>query len=42
MSNALPTRPRSRTYWARKVHRYLGLFIGVQFIAWTVGGLYFS
>jgi uncharacterized iron-regulated membrane protein len=36
------TRKRSRSYWARKVHRYLGLFIGVQFIAWTVGGLYFS
>lgn len=42
MSNATPTRSRSRTFWARKVHRYLGLFIGVQFIAWTVGGLYFS
>lgn len=38
----MSTRKRSRSYWARKVHRYLGLFIGVQFIAWTVGGLYFS
>jgi hypothetical protein len=26
----------------RKVHRYLGLFIGVQFLMWTISGLYFS
>lgn len=26
----------------RKVHRYLGLAIGLQFIMWTVSGLYFS
>jgi len=26
----------------RKTHRYLGLFIGVQFLLWTLGGLYFS
>jgi len=26
----------------RKAHRYLGLFIGIQFLAWTVSGLYFS
>ena len=26
----------------RKIHRYLGLFIGIQFIMWTVSGLYFS
>ena len=26
----------------RKVHRYLGLFLGVQFLLWTVSGLYFS
>ncbi|MCM4158501.1 hypothetical protein FHG64_13030 [Antarcticibacterium flavum] len=26
----------------RKTHRYLGLFIGVQFIMWTVSGMYFS
>ncbi|MFY0602511.1 MAG: hypothetical protein JXQ93_01070 [Flavobacteriaceae bacterium] len=26
----------------RKTHRYLGLFIGVQFLFWTIGGLYFS
>lgn len=26
----------------RKTHRYLGLFIGIQFLFWTLGGLYFS
>lgn len=26
----------------RKTHRYLGLFIGIQFLCWTLGGLYFS
>ncbi|MFL1894973.1 PepSY domain-containing protein [Aquimarina sp. 2-A2] len=26
----------------RKTHRYLGLFIGVQFLLWTISGLYFS
>lgn len=26
----------------RKIHRYLGLFIGIQFLFWTIGGLYFS
>lgn len=26
----------------RKTHRYLGLLIGVQFLAWTISGLYFS
>jgi len=26
----------------RQTHRYLGLFIGIQFIMWTVSGLYFS
>lgn len=26
----------------RKSHRYLGVFIGLQFLLWTVGGLYFS
>lgn len=28
--------------YVRKGHRYLGLFLGIQFLAWTVGGLYFS
>ena len=26
----------------RKVHRYLGLFLGIQFLFWTISGLYFS
>lgn len=26
----------------RKTHRYLGLFIGIQFLFWTLSGLYFS
>jgi hypothetical protein len=26
----------------RKWHRYLGLILGIQFMAWSVGGLYFS
>ena len=25
-----------------KSHRYLGLFLGIQFLFWTIGGLYFS
>ncbi|MFY8005544.1 MAG: hypothetical protein ACOVNR_11880, partial [Chitinophagaceae bacterium] len=28
--------------YVRKTHRYLGLFLGIQFLAWTIGGLYFS
>ena len=30
------------TYYYRKTHRYLGVIIGVQFIFWTLGGLFFS
>jgi hypothetical protein len=26
----------------RKTHRYLGLFLGIQFLMWTVSGIYFS
>ena len=33
---------RSGTFRVRQIHRYLGLFIGIQFLLWTVGGLYFS
>ncbi|HEY9170157.1 MAG TPA: hypothetical protein VIN72_11765 [Lutibacter sp.] len=29
-------------YNTRKIHRYLGVFIGVQFFFWAFGGLYFS
>jgi hypothetical protein len=33
---------RSNAVKIRKTHRYLGLFIGIQFIFWTLSGLYFS
>lgn len=26
----------------RKTHRYLGLFLGIQFLMWTISGMYFS
>ena len=26
----------------RKIHRYLGLFLGIQFLFWTISGIYFS
>lgn len=26
----------------RKTHRYLGLFLGIQFLIWTISGMYFS
>ncbi|NHF61494.1 hypothetical protein FK220_019230 [Flavobacteriaceae bacterium TP-CH-4] len=26
----------------RKAHRYLGLILGIQFLLWTISGLYFS
>lgn len=38
----MPPKPKSPTYRVRQTHRYLGLFIGVQFVLWTLGGLYFS
>ncbi|UCF69537.1 MAG: peptidase M4 [Acidobacteriota bacterium] len=31
---------RARTF--RKIHRWLGVVIGIQFLMWTSGGLYFS
>lgn len=33
---------RNYKHYIRKSHRYLGLCIGVQFLFWTIGGLYFS
>jgi uncharacterized iron-regulated membrane protein len=33
---------KSNQYYIRKSHRYLGLMLGVQFLFWTLGGLYFS
>ncbi len=35
----------NKAHWQkliRKYHRYLGVFFGVQFLFWTLGGLYFS
>jgi uncharacterized iron-regulated membrane protein len=28
--------------WVRRFHRYMGVFFGIQFLMWTIGGLYFS
>lgn len=33
---------RNYKHFIRKSHRYLGVFIGIQFLFWTLGGLYFS
>jgi hypothetical protein len=33
---------RSKHYYIRKTHRYLGVILGIQFLFWTVSGLYFS
>lgn len=33
---------KSRHYYIRRTHRYLGVLLGIQFLLWTVGGLYFS
>ncbi|MBC5774683.1 hypothetical protein H8S95_11470 [Pontibacter sp. KCTC 32443] len=33
---------KSNNYYIRKSHRYLGIILGVQFLFWTLGGLYFS
>ena len=38
----MQSRSRSVSYRARRIHRWLGLFIGIQFLLWTAGGLYFS
>ncbi|HEY0651495.1 MAG TPA: hypothetical protein VGD65_00145 [Chryseosolibacter sp.] len=32
----------NKSLFLRKTHRYLGLFIGIQFLGWTITGLYFS
>lgn len=33
---------KSKHYYIRKSHRWLGLILGIQFLLWTIGGLYFS
>jgi len=32
----------NKQLFLRKTHRYLGLFIGIQFLGWTISGIYFS
>lgn len=33
---------KSNQYYIRKSHRILGVLLGIQFLMWTLGGLYFS
>ena len=33
---------RKISHKIRQAHRYLGLFLGIQFLMWTISGLYFS
>lgn len=33
---------KSKHYYIRRSHRYLGVLLGIQFLLWTLGGLYFS
>jgi hypothetical protein len=33
---------RNYKHYIRKSHRFLGVFLGIQFLLWTLGGLYFS
>ncbi|THU38024.1 hypothetical protein FAM09_15165 [Niastella caeni] len=33
---------KSKHFYIRKAHRYLGVILGIQFLLWTIGGLYFS
>ncbi|GAA5043915.1 hypothetical protein GCM10027429_33510 [Marivirga atlantica] len=33
---------KNNQYYVRKTHRWLGVIIGVQFLFWTISGLYFS
>lgn len=39
---AIEARKFNYKHYIRRAHRYLGVFIGIQFILWTLGGLYFS
>lgn len=33
---------KSKHFYIRKTHRYLGVILGIQFLFWTISGLYFS
>lgn len=41
-SSTHPSRHNPLTRRVRRWHRFLGLFIGIQFLGWVLGGLYFS
>ncbi|WP_029037386.1 PepSY domain-containing protein [Salinimicrobium xinjiangense] len=38
----MPFVKRKTAGWIRKAHRYLGIFLGIQFLMWTISGIYFS
>lgn len=38
----MPIVRRKTASWIRKSHRYLGIFLGLQFLMWTISGIYFS
>lgn len=38
----MPIVRRKTAQKIRKTHRYLGLIIGIQFLFWTISGIYFS
>lgn len=33
---------KSKHFYIRRTHRYLGVVLGIQFLIWTISGLYFS
>lgn len=33
---------KNKHFYIRKTHRYLGVILGIQFLLWTISGLYFS
>ena len=33
---------KNNQFYIRKTHRWLGVLIGIQFLGWTISGLYFS
>jgi hypothetical protein len=33
---------KSSTYYLRRIHRFLGVTIGIQILFWTISGLYFT
>ncbi len=33
---------KNKQYFTRRIHRFLGVFIGIQFFLWTISGLFFS